>query len=433
MHATGRFKRKIIAIAPPMPLAIAPGRFAHHTVARHPDKLKSPSRSDLSSPRTEASVEHPRTGGRKVSFSPVELSSIEGKSPTVLSVSRAGAGRAGEVLEVEVLLESIPLIGPVKYLVQVSSKLNAASWGRLRRYREFDALHRELLSLGLEPLQPMPPKGVRRNPVDLTERAAHLTQYTNALLKVPEILTSPQLADFLELEKVLGAGLLSPVPLASLGGAAFGSPLSGKSKSPSTSTDLSSSLSSSPDLEARLLARIGAVELVGPEGRARGADLVRRGALVAALALLCGGALLLAPPQAAGAGATGGAGRAVVRKAAPTEINLSFGTTLAARSPPPARRSPAAKAPPVKATKAKMATKPPPAKKSKQSKAKAKGGGASEAPKLPMKALGSLVAGPVRAVLTPLNAGIASAFKLLKSGPWQGRLRHSKPKPKASA
>ena len=47
----------------------------------------------------------------------------------------------------EVLLESIPLIGPVKYLVQVSSKLNAASWGRLRRYREFDALHRELLSL----------------------------------------------------------------------------------------------------------------------------------------------------------------------------------------------------------------------------------------------------------------------------------------------
>ena len=65
-----------------MPLAIAPGRFAHHTVARHPDKLKSPSRSDLSSPRTEASVEHPRTGGRKVSFSPVELSSIEGKSPT---------------------------------------------------------------------------------------------------------------------------------------------------------------------------------------------------------------------------------------------------------------------------------------------------------------------------------------------------------------
>ena len=80
-----------------------------------------------------------------------------------------------------------------------------------------------------------------------------------------------------------------------------------------------------------------------------------------------------------------------------------------------------------------MATKPPPAKKSKQSKAKAKGGGASEAPKLPMKALGSLVAGPVRAVLTPLNAGIAGAFKLLKSGPWQGRLRHSKPKPKASA
>ena len=224
--------------------------------------------------------------------------------------------------------------------MQVSSKLNAASWGRLRRYREFDALHRELLSLGLEPLQPMPPKGVRRNPVDLTERAAHLTQYTNALLKVPEILTSPQLADFLELEKVLGAGLLSPVPLASLGGAAFGSPLSGKSKSPSTSTDLSSSIDcSSPDLEARLLARIGAVELVGPEGRARGADLVRRGALVAALALLCGGALLLAPPQAAGAGATGGAGRAVVRKAAPTEINLSFGTTLAARSPPPARRS----------------------------------------------------------------------------------------------
>ena len=415
-----------------MPLAIAPGRFAHHSVARHPDKLKSPSRSDLSSPRTEASVEHPRTGGRKVSFSPVELSSIEGKSPTVLSVSRAGAGRAGEVLEVEVLLASIPLIGPVKYLVQVSSKLNAASWGRLRRYREFDALHRELLSLGLEPLQPMPPKGVRRNPVDLTERAAHLTQYTNALLKVPEILTSPQLADFLELEKVLGAGLLSPVPLASLGGAAFGSPLSGKSKSPSTSTDLSSSLdSSSPDLEARLLARIGAVELVGPEGRARGADLVRRGTLVAALALLCGGALLLAPPQAAGTGATGGAGRAVVRKAAPTEINLSFGTTLAARSPPPARRSPAA--PPAKATKAKMATKPPPAKKSKQSKAKAKGGGAAEAPKLPMKALGSLVAGPVRAVLTPLNAGIASAFKLLKSGPWQGRLRHSKPKPKASA
>jgi len=416
-----------------MPLAIAPGRFAHHTVARHPDKLKSPSRSDLSSPRTEASVEHPRTGGRKVSFSPVELSSIEGKSPTVLSVSRAGAGRAGEVLEVEVLLESIPLIGPVKYLVQVSSKLNAASWGRLRRYREFDALHRELLSLGLEPLQPMPPKGVRRNPVDLTERAAHLTQYTNALLKVPEILTSPQLADFLELEKVLGAGLLSPVPLASLGGAAFGSPLSGKSKSPSTSTDFSSSIGSSPDLEARLLARIGAVELVGPEGRARGADLVRRGALVAALALLCGGALLLAPPQAAGAGATGGAGRAVVRKAAPTEINLSFGTTLAARSPPPARRSAAAKAPPAKATKAKMATKAPPAKKAKQSKAKAKGGGASEAPKLPMKALGSLVAGPVRAVLTPLNAGIASAFKLLKSGPWQGRLRHNKPKPKASA
>ena len=145
----------------------------------------------------------------------------------------------------------------------------------------------------------MPPKGVRRNPVDLTERAAHLTQYTNALLKVPEILTSPQLADFLELEKVLGAGLLSPVPLASLGGAAFGSPLSGKSKSPSTSTDLSSSLdSSSPDLEARLLARIGAVELVGPEGRARGADRARRGALVAALALLDGGALLLAPPQA---------------------------------------------------------------------------------------------------------------------------------------
>ena len=181
-----------------MPLAIAPGRFAHHTVARHPDKLKSPSRSDLSSPRTEVSVEHPRTGGRKVSFSPVELSSIEGKSPTVLSVSRAGAGRAGEVLEVEVLLESIPLIGPVKYLVQVSSKLNAASWGRLRRYREFDALHRELLSLGLEPLQPMPPKGVRRNPVDLTERAAHLTQYTNALLKVPEICllyTSPSPRD----------------------------------------------------------------------------------------------------------------------------------------------------------------------------------------------------------------------------------------------
>ena len=236
---------------------------------------------------------------------------------------------------------------------------------------------------------------------------------------MPEILTSPQLADFLELEKVLGAGLLSPVPLASLGGAAFGSPLSGKSKSPSTSTDLSSSLSSSPDLEARLLARIGAVELVGPEGRARGADLVRRGALVAALALLCGGALLLAPPQAAGAGAIGGAGRAVVRKAAPTEINLSFGTTLAARSPPPARRSPAA--PPAKATKAKMATKPPPAKKAKQSKAKAKGGGASEAPKLPMKALGSLVAGPVRGACsrrsTPASPRLTCPrFKLLKSG-----------------
>ena len=303
----------------------------------------------------------------------------------------------------EVLLESIPLIGPVKYLVQVSSKLNAASWGRLRRYREFDALHRELLSLGLEPLQPMPPKGVRRNPVDLTERAAHLTQYTNALLKVPEILTSPQLADFLELEKVLGAGLLSPVPLASLGGAAFGSPLSGKSKSPSTSTDLSSSLdSSSPDLEARLLARIGAVEAARRPARRRPAPRRPRRRPRPPLRRR-------APPRASAGRRRRRHGRRRPRRRAqggadgdqPVVWHDARGALAAARPPQPA-------ALPAKATKAKMATKPPPAKKSKQSKAKAKGGGAAEAPKPPMKA--SAPAQAVRAVLTPINAGFASAF-----------------------
>lgn len=80
--------------------------------------------------------------------------------------------------------------GPVRYHVLVASDVGQNVAGIFHRYSDWEALHVTLLTAGLQPPIPLPPKHVRRTAQALDLRAAALTAYSNALLGDRPILRS---------------------------------------------------------------------------------------------------------------------------------------------------------------------------------------------------------------------------------------------------